>query len=495
VLIAVGVVARLPQLLSPNLLLEGDESIVGLMGLHVARGREFPLFLYGQKYGLAIVEAPMAALSFAIAGAGAVPLKLAILGLWLAGVVFSFLAFARVVGTTRSFWITLTLVVMPAWAATSMKAWSGYVTAFTATAVVIFLITGNDNRRTAPWLAAGVVTAVVFFSQPLWLPGLLPIVLYYLVAGRRPTHWVAYAAGTLAVLATVSAIKAYGLAATVESWYGPTAGNPHLLASVAPLVEQVYVNLTGSFYFAHPVAPGRVTAIVAGVWMALLAAALLAQCFRFATRRFLLWSHLLCASVLLTLLANWVLLEARDARYMLAMNVPLVFLVGVELSDLVDRYRVPLRLCVAAVLLAAAVEALALREFAGYTYMWWTNAPGSASETKTLQKVVGYLQSRGISHAYSANALLQWTITFYSDEAVIARWKESRDRYPPYIAAVDRALEAGEPVAIVGYRGYTYGLERLVRDPAAIVDIDGKYFVYLGADRALLERAGFRVSR
>jgi len=50
--------SRLPQLLSRNLLLEGDECILGLMGMHVAQGREFPIFFYGQKYGLSIVEAP-----------------------------------------------------------------------------------------------------------------------------------------------------------------------------------------------------------------------------------------------------------------------------------------------------------------------------------------------------------------------------------------------------------------------------------------------------
>lgn len=128
-------VSRLPQLLSPNLLLEGDECILGLMGMHVAHGRDFPLFFYGQKYGLSIVEAPSAALSFLIFGAGVVPLKIAMLAIWFAGIAFYFLAFARVLGTARSFWTTLVLVLMPAWAATSMKAWSGYITAFSVTAV------------------------------------------------------------------------------------------------------------------------------------------------------------------------------------------------------------------------------------------------------------------------------------------------------------------------------------------------------------------------
>ena len=93
------------------------------------------------------------------------------------------------------------------------------------------------------------------------------------------------------------------------------------------------------------------------------------------------------------------------------------------------------------------------------------------------------------------NALLQWTITFYSREAVIARWKADRDRYPPYVAEIDRALDAGEPVAIVGYVGYTYGLEQRVPDPQAIVNVDGKYFVYFGVGKDLLWNAGFRLSR
>ena len=50
-LIGTGAAARMPQLLSRNLLLEGDECILGLMARHLAAGREFPLFFYGQRYG------------------------------------------------------------------------------------------------------------------------------------------------------------------------------------------------------------------------------------------------------------------------------------------------------------------------------------------------------------------------------------------------------------------------------------------------------------
>jgi hypothetical protein len=493
-LAAVTIAVRLPQLLSVNLLLDGDECVVGLMGLHVLRRLEFPLVMYGQPYGLAIVEAPAAAIAFALFGAGAVPLKLAIVALWIGGLALYFLAFSRMLGAARSFWLTLLIALMPAWAVASMKAWSGYVTAFAATAAAVYLVADRDSRRRAPWLAAGITTAAIYVAQPLWLPGLLPFVLYSLVSAPR-RRWIAYGAGAFGGAIVVAAIRTWWIAGAVPAWTGPSVGNSHLLASLRPVIDQVYVSLTGSYFLGNVVAPGRVTAAVAWFWTGVLGLAIVAQAYRFATRRYLAWSHVLFASVALTIAANWMLLENRDGRYMLPLSVPLVFLAGVECFDLADRFHVPMRRCVAAILLLAVVHGAAMREFAGYTFMWWTNAADSPSEANTLRKVVGTLRSRGVSRAYAMNALLQWTITFYSDETVIARWKGARDRYPPYISAVDAALDAGEPIAIVGYAGYTYGLERRVRDPESILVIDGKYFVYFGADRALLQQAGFRLTR
>jgi hypothetical protein len=495
VLAAIAALARLPQLLSPNLLAEGDECLVGLMGLHVARGHDFPLFFYGQKYGLAVVEASAAAIGFALFGAGAVALKGAILAVWIAGAALYFHAFARVLGTSRSFLLTLLVVLMPAWAATSMKAWSGYVTAFAATGLVIDLAVRAERGRVAPWLAAGAATALVYAAQPLWLPGLVPIVAYHLARARSARAWTAYVTAVAVPLAVFMAVTRALLRGAPEVWFGPTVGNPHPFASWPSLVQQIYVTLTGSFYFAHAVPPGRVTSLVALLWFVVLCATLARQMWRLLTRRHLAWPYLLAASVACTIGANWLLLDERDARYMMAMNVPLVFLAGIELFGLADRFHVTARRCAAAIALLAIVQAAAMREFRDYTFMWWVNNPNRPSEAKTLATVIGYLQSRGITRVYSENALLQWTIPFYSGEAVVARWKGARDRYPPYIAAVDRAVEAGRAVAIVGYTGYTYGLEKLVPDTRDIVDIDGKYYVYVAPDRDLLVRAGFQLTR
>src|SRR5207302_9223890 len=137
------------------LLPDGDESVRGLMGRHAMRG-EFPLFFWGQRYGLSTVEALAAAASGALFGTGALPLKAAMLGLWTIGVLFLFLALAGVVGARRSFWITAVFIVSPAWAVWSMKARGGYLTAFAATSMLLWvLVRSREQITTLQWSVAG----------------------------------------------------------------------------------------------------------------------------------------------------------------------------------------------------------------------------------------------------------------------------------------------------------------------------------------------------
>jgi hypothetical protein len=135
-LILISVASRLPQVRSPNLLVDGDECVLGLMAKHLAQGKDVPVFFYGQHYALATVDAAVGAAAFLMFGVGALPLKLSMLALWTVGVLFVFLAQSRLLGPTRSFWITTLLIVNPAWAAWSMKAGGGYLTSFTASAAV-----------------------------------------------------------------------------------------------------------------------------------------------------------------------------------------------------------------------------------------------------------------------------------------------------------------------------------------------------------------------
>ena len=447
------------------------------------------------------MEAGAGALGFLIAGVSAVSLKLAMPSLWTIGVLFSFLALSTILGLNRSFWITAVLVVNPVWAAWSMKAGGGYLTSFTATAMLLWLLVLTRERETVVrWLIAGALTAVIYLAQPLWLPGVVPIVLVVLVSRRRLSSGVAYVAVTAGLILLVK----LATPTSVDTWGGPALGNPNLFGSLSRVAQQVYVYLTGSYYLQWAIdPPGPATKILAVVWCVVLTALLLMQLYRLLTKRYCLASHVLFVSVCSTLAAEWLLLSVRDARYLLPLAGLLVPLAGVEFVDLVDRRLVPRSV---AFLFAAAMlllGSLSMREFSEFNYLW-KNPPNRWTEARRLQQVIGYLKVKDVSHVFSMNGLLDSQLMFYSNEQVLARWTYPISRYPAYSTTVNRALTNGEPVAVVGYTHTsgapvcweipicTGGLEGMVANPESMFTVDGKYFVYVGADRELLKKLGFR---
>ncbi|HZP48687.1 MAG TPA: hypothetical protein VFB07_09145 [Vicinamibacterales bacterium] len=494
-LAALAFVSRLPQLLSPNLLVDGDESVLGLMAKHFAEGRAFPLFFWGQRYGLSTIEAGAAAAAFRIAGVGPAALKVSMLLLWIAGVLFFFRAIAAIAGETLAFWIACALVLNPAWAVWSMKARGGYLTAFTAASMLLWIVVQPRERDTPRrWVAGGILSAVVWLAQPVWLPGVVPIVVWALASRRRLTPAICFGGAMAAMLVAIKLIPVV----SSDTWAGPALGNPDVWGTRVRAAQQIYVNLTGSYYLTSTVdPPGPVTPIVAAAWCVAIGLAAVAQAYRLAARRFNRWSHLLFASLAATLVGNWVLLFARDGRYLLPMSALLVALAGLELADLAPK-RIA-RAVAAAALIGGAVS---VYEFRNFSYLW-PNPPGSQPEAKRLQFVIKSLGASGVRHVFSMNGLLDTQIIFYSDERVISRWSNANDRHPAYVAEVNRALAAGEPVAVVGYTNSsgapgcwdapicTGDIEHLVPDPERIYTVDGKYFVYTGAGRALLEKLRF----
>jgi hypothetical protein len=499
-LAAICVLSRLPQLRSPNLLADGDECVLGLMAKHVLQGREFPIFFYGQHYAFSPVETIVSALTFLVAGVGALPLKVAGLALWTVGVVFVFLALSRVLSATRSFWITVVFVLNPAWAVWSLRMGGGYLTAFAASSVLVWLILGDRDRDTMlRWLGAGALTAVVYLAQPLWLPGLLPIVFVVLVSRRR----LSWAIGYLSVAAALALLIKFGTSAPDLPWNGPTVGNPALLASVPDVARQTYLMLTGSYYLYWAIdPPGPATIALAVIWCGAIAMTLLVQLYRLLARRHSSLSVVLFVSMTATLAAVWILLAARDARYLLPLTGLLVPLAAIELLDLADRRLVPRQALFAITAVMIVLGSASANEFKAFNFLW-TNPPQRWSEAKRLQQVFNYLQVKDVRRVFSKNGMLDTQLSFYSNERVLSR-SDPLGKYPPYVKEVDRALASGETVAVVGYTNQsgapgcwdapicTGGIEHLIPNPEAIFTVDDKYFVYVGADKELLTRLGFR---
>lgn len=484
---AVAAASRIPQLTSPHLLLDGDEAILGLMARHLAEGREVPAFFYGQTYGFSAIESAAGALAFRIAGVGDIQLKLAMLALWCTGVVGLFAAMSRLMGPRRSFWATLVFVLLPAWSVWSMKARGGYLTAFAAAAWLWWVLLAlRERSRAVTWSLAGGLTALIFLAQRLWLPGVLPVVAWLLWRERRIRSGLAYAAGIAAVLVAAMALSG----ASASQLVAMPQRTPAPMASVPEFLERIYTNLTGSYYLWVTIPPGPATTAVAWIWSGLLVILLLLQLYRVATRRFLPVSHVLCVSVLSTLLATWLLVTAPEPRFLLPLAALLVSWAAVEAIDLAGRLSVPGWIRVATVGALIALGAVAHLEAAGYAYLWTLTDDG-VREKDRLARAIDFLRANGVRHVFSTNGLLQWQLMFYSDEALVARYRSDRDRYPAYVAEADRALAAGEPVAIVGYAAPMRDLVRAAPEGQAL-SIDDRYFVVLGADKARLTDLGFR---
>jgi hypothetical protein len=499
-LVGLAIVSRLPQLRSPNLLLDGDECVLGLMARHAMHG-EVPIFFWGQHYGLSTIEAYTGAFAFALFGVGALQLKIAMLGLWTMGVLFLFLAQSAFVGARRSFWITAVFVANPAWAAWSMKARGGYLTAFMAASMLLWLLVRPRERETiVRWLAAGALTAITYLAQPLFLVGILPVVIASMITSRRRLSSIATYVGVAA--AFVLALERISVPNST-AWTAPALWNPRIAATMAAVVQQIYINMTGSYYLRWAIDPPGIATIVEAItWCALLIVVVVTQVYRLATRRFLWWSHVLFLGAVATIIANWILLFARDARYMLPLSPLLVMVVGVEFVDLLDRGIVPIKVVRAVTAGALLLGAVSLWEFRGFNFLW-ENPPNRLSESKRLEQVVNSITSRGVYHVFSMNGLLDTQIIFYSDERVISRWSSADDRHSEYVAEVNRALAEGEPIAVVGYTNAsgapgcwdvpicTGGLEGMVERPETIFTVDNKYFVYVGADKQLLRQLHF----
>ena len=498
---AICLASRLPQLRSPNLLIDGDESVLGLMAKHVAQGKEVPIFFYGQHYALATFEAGAGALGFLISGVSATSLKLSMLALWTIGVLFSFLALTKILDARRAFWITAILVLNPAWAVWSMKAGGGYITSFTATAMLAWVLVQARERETVlRWFVAGALTAVIYLAQPLWLPGVMPMV-FVVLASRRRLSW---GAVYVSVAAAAILLVKFAAPAIVDTWGGPPIGNPDLLGSLPRVGRQIYVYLTGSYYLQWAIdPPGPATIAFAVAWCVVIPALVAMQIYRLAARQYCLASHVLFVSACATLVAEWLLLNARDARYLLPLAALLVPLAGIELADLVDRRILPRSAALVVTASMLVLGAMSMREFSEFNYLW-KNAPNRWAEARRLQQVLGYLKVKDVNRVFSMNGLLDSQLMFYSNEQVLARWTYPVSRYPAYSTTVDRALSSGEKVAVVGYTHAsgapgcwdipicTGGLEGMIANPESIFTVDDKYFVYVGADRELLRKLGFR---
>ncbi len=491
--------SRAPQVLVGNTVPDGDECIVGLMAKHMLEGKRFPVFFYGQNYGLAFFEAGTAALFFWVFGMSGASLKAAMLVLWGLGWLFLVLAVRRLAkNTTAACIAAFALILCPAWGAFSMKARGGMVTAFVFTYLSLWIVAQlyDDSRpRRAACVAIGVSAGLVCLAQPIWILGLVPFLLFLVLRRRKISDGVLIAVGALSTVllilgATASQRSAYWSPALFE--------NLDVLQALERLPQRVWVTLSGAYWMTSRLDSGPVTNFCASSWFGALVVSCLLAVVRWRRGLRFLVSHVCILSV--TGVFAFSLLTSNNMfmyRYMLPFTGFTVILVAVEFGALLKGKRIARTAAIVMMgsLFVSGAWSLVESRHLGFSGF---PTPGGFAEEKAIDTLVDDLLSNGIGHVYCLDPMFQWNLMFASQERIVARWIDPADRCPEYPLAVDRALVSRKRVAIVGEAS----LARSLR--ATLVNlgysrlqprlIENRYFVLADPTIDLVRRLGFRLN-
>ena len=212
---------------------DSDQAVMGLMAKHLAEGRAFPVFFYGQNYILG-VEAWMAAPLFLAAGASVTALKLPLLWINLAVAVLLLRTFTRDVGLgPMQAVVPVLFVALPAagTAARLVAPDGGNVEPFLYILLIWLL------RERPVW--CGLLLGVGFLQREFTLYGFLALLALDAVRGdlftrpvatRRLISLAAATAPFIAVQALKPIASGAGPGTTVADVYGPSTNLGELVA-------------------------------------------------------------------------------------------------------------------------------------------------------------------------------------------------------------------------------------------------------------------------
>ncbi|WP_110171577.1 hypothetical protein [Luteitalea pratensis] len=200
---------------------DADQAIVGLMATHLAEGRAWPLFFYGQLYMMG-VQAWMAALVFPLIGPTVFALKLP-------------LVIVNVATGGLLVWLLVRETALRPWQATTAAAWFALLPPVTASRMVqaqggtieplLYTLLLWLARRRA--VIFGLLFAFGFLHREFTLFAVIAIVLLEVWTGelfsrRRASHWL------VVVLVFLGSRQAVTLLRHIASMFGPDVPPPRL---------------------------------------------------------------------------------------------------------------------------------------------------------------------------------------------------------------------------------------------------------------------------
>ena len=436
------VLIRIPQLSSNMLLPDQDECVLGMMANHFNKGQNFPLFFYGQHYGLSTVEVVLIATFTKVFGISVFSIKLPMLLLYMCSLVFLFLWSKNKLGLGFAFFITLLFASEPTWLTWAMKARGGYLSALLAGFYLLY--SWQKEQKAAPfYMINAVIMGLLYHFQLLWFIAWLPLFFYY--QRHLGLRKIIYAS----ILVILTIVVFYILAQSTEAiWHKPTNQfNPNFNVSV--WYNDFVVFLSGHFFFGYGYNLKYGTLIAVKLFLTIHVAVVVTAFHSVLKRRLFsevtLWLLLL---LFLLILPLWAFSGVFHFRYWLPCSVAFIGLAVVVCQQINwHKYKYALTLVVTVIAFFGYRAGKDITTMDIYSD-WFPET--NINREQQVRDLVQQLKSQNKKHILCNDINIMWLLNYYGNDAILSRWKINNDRHNTQVQQVNQHYLKSKKIDLLG---------------------------------------------
>lgn len=474
------VLSKIPVFTGKHMGIDGDEAVLGIMSQDLLALQDIPLYFYGQQYGLSIFEVLGISLFESILGPSFFSIKLGALLVWCTGL---FALYRLLIHQTNSHRIALLvgllIIFFPGFYNWSMKARGGYVTAFAFTSILINFLFTTKEWSTKRMLWFGLINAIIFHSQPLWMLIAIPFTLWSFL--RQKPFPLSKTFGWLVSTFVFSFLLKLPAYLNNDFWH-PEVFTSEPSIGLDQWSAKSWASLSNFFFFSLDFDVPLLTAIAVGFYLIVAVGALI-------------WLSRIRSSIIFPMACSLILLavvpvftKTAEARYFLPFNHALLLMIIFGSVDFLrsnhslPQYKWSLLI----------IPLLGIVEFSKLPAHW--HSP-EMNDSVALEELIKELNANDVQYAISADHALHLKIMYFTGQGIKAKYDGYYERTPEIYKEVSQcALDSSCATPVVGLYGMDHFLGKnhdnwFGKD---FKRINKRYYVRYHPHLNALRRSGFK---
>lgn len=478
VIFLVCLLIRIPYLLGEHLFFDGDEAVLGIMARDLLAGESFPVFFYGQQYGFSLLEAASAALWIPFFGQTVWSLKLG-------GILIFSLGIYEILEITRqkqvSFLyqglILLFLSSYSPWILWATKLRGGYLTAFWLFCFVLKILFTNENLLENAFWKLGVLIPLIYFSQPLFLLPLFPILGFKTLKSLTVKSVLS---GLVTTITTFGILKYFALQ-NPDYWRPTVFSNSNLIHLKTFFVTNFWSYYSGNYLYidAFPVNSFFQMLLLLSISTTGLALCILV----YRTRMDFLKNYFTVIIGLLLSAFSIIFFDLVNGRYTLPFFTLLLISFVLVFLELKNYY-----LKTATILLCSIVffQLTSIFQYNKSITSYWLSP--IVNDLQTLQELMNELEKRDLKYLYTTDWFLMWQINYLGNEKIHCRHKSISDRLDRYAKNVNQCAKNKEcKLALVGSHIPLLNMDKHPKWTELVEKINDRYYILENPPEDLLK--------